>query len=482
MQAHPEGRRASRRAALVAVLALSLVAAGASSASASASSDAGRGTPAPGTPGVGDPVYPFDGNGGYDALHYSVSITIGTKARWIHGRTVVDARATQDLSRFDLDLNGLTVRSVTVDGVPATWRRWGHELVITPATDLADGQTFRTEVRYAGRPEIVVTKDGFGNGWFRTKDGVSALGEPPGTSTWMAVNEHPSDKATYDVTATVRRGLTAVSNGLPVGPPTSHERWTTWRWRAEHPMPSYNVLLTVGRYDVWRSTGPHGLPIIDAVDSSVGRAPRRALAREPEILRVLERAFGPYPFEAAGGVVDPSDVGYALETATRPFYPADEFDGSVWDTSLLAHELAHQWFGDSVSLERWHDIWLNEGFATYAEWVWADHEGLGTPHESFQDLKAIPATDGFWDLDISRPSAAHLFDDPVYERGAMVLQALREQIGSRTFFRTMRTWARSHRDGNGTTAQFIALAEHISGQQLDDVFDAWLFGAGKPTL
>ena len=427
-------------------------------------------------------MYPFDGNGGYDALHYSVTIKVATKSQWIRGTAVMDARATQDLSRFDLDLNGLVVRSVTVDGKTATWTRWGHELVVTPPRSLANGQRFRTEVRYDGRPTVVVTKDGFGNGWFLTQDGVSALGEPPGTSTWTPVDEHPSDKATFDVTATVPKGLTALSNGLPVGEPTTRGLWTTWRWHAAHPIPSYTVLLSIGRYDVSRSTGPHGLPIIDAVDSSVGPDARRALAREPEILGVLEHAFGPYPFESAGGVVDPADVGYALETATRPFYPADEFDGSPWDASLVTHELAHQWFGDSVSLMRWHDIWLNEGFATYAEWLWSDHEGLGSPHQSFVALQSIPSSDKFWQLDISRPSAAHLFDDPVYERGAMVLQALREQVGDKAFFTTLKAWARDRKDGNGTSAQFVSLAERVSGQDLTELFDAWLYGPGKPAV
>jgi aminopeptidase N len=148
---------------------------------------------------------------------------------------------------------------------------------------------------------------------------------------------------------------------------------------------------------------------------------------------------------------------------------------------VIVHELAHQWFGDDVALARWQDIWLNEGFATYAEWLWEEHEGRGTPQQIFQTTyNAIDAADPFWSVVIGDPTLDRLFHDAVYVRGAMTLQALRNEVGDDDFFQIIRQWAASKSGGNGTTPQFIALAEQISGQQLDDLFDLWLFTGEKP--
>jgi len=147
------------------------------------------------------------------------------------------------------------------------------------------------------------------------------------------------------------------------------------------------------------------------------------------------------------------------------------------------HELAHQWFGDSVALAEWKHMWLNEGFATYAEWLWGEREGLGTTQEVFDSLyQEIPADDPFWDVVVGDPGIPFLFHGAVYVRGAMTLQVLRNEVGDRDFFRILRTWAAGRAGGNGTTGQFIALAERISGEQLDQLFETWLVTPGKPVL
>jgi aminopeptidase N len=149
---------------------------------------------------------------------------------------------------------------------------------------------------------------------------------------------------------------------------------------------------------------------------------------------------------------------------------------------VVVHEIAHQWYGNDVALAAWMHMWLNEGFATYAEWLWSGREGLGTPQEIFEFFyNEIPADDPFWDVVIGDPGIPNLFHGAVYVRGAMTLQVLRNQVGDRDFFRILRAWAKRRSGGNGTTAQFVALAERISGQQLDALFDAWLFTPGKPT-
>jgi hypothetical protein len=217
---------------------------------------------------------------------------------------------------------------------------------------------------------------------------------------------------------------------------------------------------------------------------ALGVAVDESLAREGEILDFLSANFGRYPFKTAGGVVDDvPELGFALENQTRPIYSPAFFTGGA-DTSVIVHELAHQWYGDSLAVRQWKDIWLNEGFATYAEWLWSEHEGTGTVQEVFdfwyQDF--APPDDPFWDLTIGDPGPEQVFDFPVYIRGAMTLQVLRNTVGDDAFFRILRTWAAQNRGGNVQTSQFVALAERISGQQLDALFDAWLFTPGLPAL
>jgi hypothetical protein len=211
---------------------------------------------------------------------------------------------------------------------------------------------------------------------------------------------------------------------------------------------------------------------------------RTSFAREPEILTFLSDNFGPYPFDDAGGIVDHlAGIGFALENQTRPIYAQEFFYDQVGADSVVVHELAHQWYGDSVSVHFWQDIWLNEGFATYAEWLWSEHEGADTPQQIFDaNLANIPADDPFWQLVIADPGPDHIFDSPIYLRGAMTLQALRNAVGDDAFFHILRTWASSNRGGNGSTPEFIKLAERISGQDLGALFDTWLFTAGRPDV
>jgi Peptidase family M1 domain len=245
-------------------------------------------------------------------------------------------------------------------------------------------------------------------------------------------------------------------------------------------------------FDGWNVPGaPAGSPpnpndwIVGAVADTpepLGATAEASFARQPEIIDFESSVFGPYPFSAAGGIVDDVDVGFALENQTRPIYSKLFFTDPVSGDFVVVHELAHQWYGDSLAVARWQHIWLNEGFATYAEWLWAEREGFATVQQIFDDLYSIPAEDEFWSLTIGDPGPESLFAFPVYGRGAMTLQQLRLVVGDDDFFRILRRWATSRRGGNVTTPQFIQLAERISGQQLDALFDAWLFTGEKPAL
>ncbi|MFF0862578.1 M1 family metallopeptidase [Nonomuraea sp. NPDC003560] len=431
----------------------------------------------PGSPGAGDPYFPGQGNGGYDAGHYDLALDYEPSSNVLTGVATVNARATQALSRFDLDLSGsLSVRSVTVDGRPAAFTRSGDELVVTPAAALASGQGFSVAVRYDGRPTHVLDPDGSRDGWIRTSDGVFNANEPQGAMTWYPGNHHLSDKATYRFSVTVPSTRVAVANGDLVARTSAGGR-TTFVWDAREPMASYLTTVSIGKFQL-TDTRSGGYRVITAVDPKLAGTATDFAARHAPVLDYFSSLFGPYPFSSTGGIVDHEpNVGYALETQTRPIYPV------VPGESLLAHELAHQWFGDSVTPTLWRDIWLNEGFATYAEWLWLEKIGSRTVQTSFDGVYARPADDEFWQTPTADPGgAAALFHDPVYDRGAATLHVLRRTVGDNAFFTILRTWANDHKYGNADTAAFVALSERVSGRQLDTLFDAWLFQPGKPSL
>ena len=648
----------------------------------------------PGAPGIGDPYFPLDGNGGYDVEHYDLDVTYDPATDQLTGVATLDAVSTADLSAFNLDLDGLSVRSVEVDGLAATWSRRRGELTVTPGATLPDGQPFTVVVEYDGIPKPIV--DDFGeSGFLHTDDGTVVIGEPHVAATWYPVNDHPSDKASYSFDITVPQGLEALANGELAGQ-VDDGGWTTWSWRAEEPMASYLTTATIGEFELdsyhqagiaywdaidpdllaplalprtgdqfalshkttdgvasykrlarridvpssggalgfsiardtepewdfvfveartvgrndWttlrdrnghttRSTGfscpfwlelhpflrhyqtaraddtcrprgttgrwwaasgasdgwerwrvnldrfagrtarvsityasddfvqlrgaavdditaPGGIGSTSFEDDgdtrdgwrslgaprgsapnpntwtvgteadlppSFGEVARDSLARQPEIIDFLSSTFGSYPFTAAGGIVDDAEIFFALENQTRPIYSKYFFTDPVSGDSVIVHELAHQWFGDSLAVKRWRHIWLNEGFATYAEWLWSEEDGRETAQEQFDSwYGGIPARDPFWDLRIGNPGPERLFDFPVYVRGAMTLHRLRLRVGDEDFFAILQAWAAQNAGGNVTTPRFIRLAEETSGEELTPLFHRWLFTTGKPDV
>jgi aminopeptidase N len=437
----------------------------------------------PGAPGVGDSYYPTYGNGGYDVAHYDLDVRYDPATDQLTGRATIRARATQNLSSFNLDLVGLTVDAVKVDGRAATWSRTDHELTIRSRAGLRDGRSFAVEVRYHGVPEtFTLPGTPFEAGFMHTDDGAVIAGQPEVAAAWFPVNDHPRDRASYSFAITVPAGLEVICNGIPLGN-TTRGGWTTSRWVQVTPMISYLATATIGEFDV-KTTWHDGRPTIIAIDSDLppGFADD-AVGRTDEITDFLETRFGPYPFESNGAIVDDHPpLAFALENQTRSIYAAGWFAPGVdpFETVVVAHELAHQWFGDLVSVDRWQDIWLNEGFATYAEWLWLEKLGAGTPQEIFDDFYAAPLSAPYWDPPPGDPGTDELFDDSVYTRGGMTLHALRVTVGDDAFWRIVRAWLAKNRFATGSTPEFIALAEKISGKQLDGLFDAWLFQPGKP--
>ncbi|MEU5041927.1 M1 family metallopeptidase [Streptomyces griseorubiginosus] len=430
---------------------------------------------ATGSKGVGDPYFPLAGNGGYHVEHYDLTLGYDPGTRHLDGKAVLTARATQRLTRFDLDFKGLTVTGLTVGHAKAAFRRDGQELVVTPRHALSKGERFSVTVTYKGKPGPVKDPDGSLDGWIPTDDGAFVAGEPQGAMTWFPANNHPKDKSSYDFTVTVPKGRTAVANGVLRSQRTAHGK-TTFRWRQSEPMAAYLATATIGKFKVEQFTTRDGIRVYNAVDTREAAAAAPVLKKLPSVLEWESKLFGRYPFRAAGSIVDHApNVGYALETQSRPVYDRAP------DLSTLVHENAHQWFGDSVSLTSWKDIWLNEGFATYAEWLYAEQHGGDSAQKAFDDLYAKPASDELWEFPPGNPgSGGNIFGTPVYARGAMTLHVLRTTVGDRAFFGILRAWAGGHRDGHGTTAQFERLAEKVSGKKLDGLFKTWLYTSGKP--
>ncbi len=658
-----------------------------------------------GSSGIGDPYFPLDGNGGYDVQHYGLKVSYDPATDRLIGEATIRARATQNLSAFNLDFVGLRLRSLTVNGTSATTTRKGQELTVKPKTGLANGSTFTVVARYDGVPQ---TLEEFGlSGFIHTEDGAIVIGEPHVAATWFPANDHPRDKAAFTFAITVPSGVEAISNGVLIGQQTSGSS-TTWTWDAVEPMTTYLAMMAIGQFDV-RAYQTAGIKYWDAIDSAfmvdlappvtpeagsqflysqigepaykrlshlvdvpvgggqlsfrvnrdtepgwdflfvesrtaggddwttiadanghttqdvgacpgfvdfnpflahyltpvlvdggdpttpeddffscdpagttgawhaasgtsdgwetwtiplanagtatrqvevsityasdgfvqgrgvvidevvvstgqgttsfeadgspldgwttpaapagsepnpntwitssfvaavpgLGASALKSFDRQPEILEFQASTFGPYPFSASGGIVDDASVGFALENQTRPTYSPFFFGGPEGNDFVVVHELAHQWYGDSLAVDSWQHIWLNEGFATYAEWLWSEEQGFDTTEQIFDSFAEIPAEEEFfWGLAIGDPGPNALFEFPVYARGAMTLEALRQEIGDRNFFRTLKEWSRTQAGGNVTTREFIDLAESFHRKDLDPLFAVWL-AAGKPDL
>jgi aminopeptidase N len=502
-----------RRRVLVAFVATALVALLLVPGGALAAPDA-PGVPryAAGSDGVGDDYFPFSGNGGYDVQHYHLDITYSPPEPTVpatplndirghlEGVATIDLIATQDLDAFNLDLRGMTVASITVDGTPLRELRnpgqrgridgpiWWHEqddaerrweLILQPRPKLKAGESAQVVVAYSGETIRPRDLEGALYGWVTTRDGAMVASEPDGSMTWYPVSDHPTDKATYSFEITVPEGKVAVANGLPAQDPVTADGWTTWFWDAPDLQASYLTTATVGDFEMLPiSYSSSGIPILDFLDTKLTTNQRNtslaSLAQQPAMLDFFESIYGPYPFNSYGSIVDNDSVGYALETQTRPIYSGQANLGTV------AHEAAHMWLGNAVSPQRWQDIWLNEGWATYSTWLWNDHRGATPVDTAFNNWYAPARTPAYWALPIGDPGPLNLFATQVYNRGAGTLHALRGKIGDDAFFAATREWIERYNDSTATTEDFIALYEEVSGQDLGEFFDIWLFRPEKP--
>ncbi|MFY0405731.1 M1 family metallopeptidase [Solicola sp. PLA-1-18] len=434
-----------------------------------------------GADGIGDPYFPEDGNGGYQVGHYDIRVSYDHPSKRLAGTATLTARTKQRLTRFNLDL-ALKASAVTVDGATARFSQKGKELTVSPGRALAKGQKFRVAVTYAGVPEKIKRRGE--NAWYTTPTGGVVVNQPQAAAWWFPSNDHPADPAAFDVRVTVPKGTEAISNGNLVSTtPTGSQ--ATWHWRLRSRIATYLAFVAIGDYDIEQGTAggrkylyglEKGLPARTAANA------RRSLRTTPRVTSFLARRWGSYPYGVVGGVVPNVDFGYALENATRPVYSPAFFEGGA-SSSIVVHEMAHQWFGDKVAVKRWKHIWLNEGYATYSEWLWSQARGNRSTQSHFNRLyRGYEASNEFWDLEIGDPGAKHIFDEPVYDRGAMTLHVLHKRIGDKAFYKLSTRWHRDNADGLGTTREYIDLAEKITGKNLDPLFRQWLFSGKKPTI
>ena len=433
-----------------------------------------------GAEGIGDAYYPSLGNGGYDVGHYHLDLTYGPDGS-VETSAAITATATDNLGSFNLDFAGWELDRLDVDGEPAAFERSGDELVIGPV-ELPAGSEFTVEMDYRGVPE---PKDSaampFPMGWLTGTNGEQfVVAEPDAAHSWFPSNDHPLDKATFTFALTVPIGFTAAANGELVDIVESGAT-ATYHWVMSAPMAPYLATVVIGEdmriVDDPVASAAAGIPIRNVLPPDLTPAQLAALESTGEMVRALESAFGPYPFDRYGIAVVGGFPG-ALENQTLSVFGRDMVDAPYFEYVLL-HELAHQWFGDSVSVGQWSDIWLNEGFATFAELLWVENRyGSGAYREEIANRLEAAKIAGYGPPGV--PPANHLFDGSVYQRGAFVLVALRDEIGDDAFFTTLRTYVERYTDANVTTEDFISVAEEVSGQDLADIFAIWLYGQELP--
>jgi aminopeptidase N len=433
-----------------------------------------------GADSAGDPYFAGLGNGGYDALSYDIDLAFDPSFDVMEATSTMTAIAVAGLLSFNLDLVGLDVTEVAVDGRAADWEHVDAELVIMPVEPIVAGDEFEVAVTYQGTPMGVASpawRDVVG--WQDAGPYSYVISQPTGAHGWMPVNDHPRDKAMYRISATVPDDLVAIANGVRVSSVNNGDGTTTWSYAARDPIASYLVTIGIGDFEIVESISETGTPIRNAYRPGTQLLAQTAVGLQGEMLAVFTELFGPYPFEVYGALVVDDNFGGALEAQTLSVFSSNLFGGSFGEI-VVAHELAHQWFGDSLTPSTWQDIWLNEGFATYAEWLWRESSDATFDIDAHATNRAKSGR-AIWSPP-GDPGAEGLFDSTVYQRGGLTLHALRRTVGDEAFFDTLRTYTQLHAYGNVSTADFVAVAEEVSGMSLGGLFDSWLYTGETPEL
>jgi aminopeptidase N len=444
--------------------------------------DAGRSDP------VADPLYPDYGNPALDVLHYRLDLSWSPGQTELTGTATLTIRTVRPVTALALDFApGLTVDGVNLDGVATQPQRRGNDLVVAAPAPLAAQTRVTLMVRYHGVPASVPMPSARadfpeGVGLRAAADGSAwTMQEPFGAFTWYPANDQPSDEALYDIAVRVPAGWAAVASGALVGIDETSDA-STYRWRSVDPVASYLVTLAIGHYTLTSLTGPHGLPVTLWLRTGVDEGLAPAVRRVPDLLGWLEDHFGPYPFPTAGVVL--VDSVSAMETQQMVTLGAKAGTKRPTDayTEVLLHELAHQWFGDSVTPRDWQGIWLNEGFATYAEWLWSVDEGLKSDAAWLSWARERDAISRVEAGPPGHPKPDHFAENNVYAGPALLLRELHLALGDEAFFALARDWVQSQRNHSVDRAAFTAFVNRRAGRDVTALIDEWLDAPSTPAI
>jgi aminopeptidase N len=447
----------------------------------------------------GDKLFPTMGNSGYDAKHYDVKLDVDVaKNNFNSAEVTMKAQAIQDLSSFDMDFRGFNVGKITVNGEEAKFKRDDDKLIITPKEALEANKEFNVSVDYKGAPQAYNSEaapvplgwTGFNHGGSHV--GTCVVDEPNGAPSWMPVNDSPSDKASYNFDITVPKPFTAVANGI-LQSVDDHGDKQTFHWEAKDPMASYLATVHTGNYVEEKQTGPNGLPIVNFYPKDLAKKASYDFGRTPEMIDYFSKIYGLYPFQNYGVIVMDTQIGgAALETQTRPLFERGMVTGDRSLETIYVHELAHQWRGDDTTVKQWKDVWLNEGFATYSQWLWTEKnqgaDGLKREVEqSYNSLQGFGAVNlnempKTKDGGIADPTVQQLFSERIYQQGALTLQALRKDVGDDTFFKIVRSFSDNFHGKSASTEDFVNIANQVSKQDLTPLFDSWLHSSTLPPI
>ena len=428
--------------------------------------------------GLGDSLYPLLGNPGYDALHYEIEMDVSPAENAITATTLITAQATKNLEVFNFDLSGLEVRSLTVNNAPASFSRQGHKLTIDPAETLTAGAQFQVAVVYSGSPEPI-TDPGvpFSKlGWHRRAGIIYTLNQPSGAMTWFPSNNHPADKATYEMRITVPEGVAVAASGILAGQAAAGGK-TTYTWQMDRPMATYLAAIYIGDFERV-SHGPldGGGPLIrNYLPRNADPSISQALAVTPEIIRFFEARLGPYPFETYGTIVMPFELGFALENQTLSIHGPDTIG-----VDILAHEIAHQWLGNSATLDDWGDIWLNESFAIYLQLMFEAQyfrQDLGGKISRIQTVLTASGAGPAKGIKVR-----DFVNFNVYGRGVVGLHALRLHAGDEVFFKILRAHYDQAAGANTNTDKFLGIVNELAGPEAVDIVESWLLDKTPDSL
>jgi aminopeptidase N len=429
-----------------------------------------------------DPYMPGHGTNAYRVHRYELDLDYKLSSNRLSGRAVLHALTQYPTAALVLDLTGLRATKIQLNGRRVRkFSQRAEQLVIVPEAALPVGEEFTLDIRYEGNP--APRRGLWGEvGWEELTDGVLVAGQPNGAASWFPCNDHPRDKASYRISVTTDANYRAVCNGVLTAHSSKASR-ETWVYEQAEPMATYLATVQIGRYELLMLTPPADgrVPQFAAVPALLAGVARDGLARQSEMMRTFVTCFGPYPFPEYTVVVTEDELEIPLEAQTLAILGRNHLEQDWNSQRLIAHELAHQWFGNSLTAASWSDIWLHEGFACYAEWIWSEEAGvLPVAERAAAAWRKLAA--GAQDIIVGDPGPELMFDDRVYKRGALALHALRIRCGDLAFFALLHDWTSANRHGSVSTAGFILAADRTTGLDTEALLHPWLHETALPPL